>query len=73
MNSIGASFVLVVASRHAGEALRAEVPNPGGSDAIEIQFTVGEAKRVIGSGLQGVSIYETFRYSAGAHGLPGGF
>ena len=47
-------FVLVVASRDAGEALWAEVLSLGGSDVLEKPFAVEEVEHVIGLGLQGV-------------------
>ena len=41
-------FALIVVSRHADEALWAEVLNLGGSDVLEKPFAVEEVKRVLG-------------------------
>lgn len=43
-------FALIVASRHADEALRAEVLNLGGSDVLEKPFAAKHVERVIGLG-----------------------
>jgi DNA-binding NtrC family response regulator len=42
-------FALIVASRHADDALWAEVLNLGGSDVLDEPFVVQEVERVIGS------------------------
>jgi DNA-binding response OmpR family regulator len=41
-------FAVIVVSRHADEALWAEVLNVGGSDVLEKPFAVEEVKRVLG-------------------------
>ena len=44
------SFALIVASRHADEALRAEVLDLGGSDVLEKPFAAKHVERVINAG-----------------------
>lgn len=46
------SFALIVVSRHADDALVAEVLHLGGSDVLERPFTVEHVKRVLSLGFQ---------------------
>jgi len=46
------SFALVVATSHAGEALRAEIRHLGGSDVLEKPFAVEDVERAIVLGFQ---------------------